>query len=79
MANAIGKLVLRKLRQIFIWPIEATIVFVIYFAARQLPVSVASWIIGAFMRVLGPMTPWHSRARRNLRVAMPLLGYPFFD
>ncbi len=71
MSDQINKLILRRLRQIFIWPIEATIVFVMYFAARLLPVSVASWILGAFMRMLGPMTPWHSRARRNLMFALP--------
>ena len=71
MADPIGKFILRKLRQIFIWPIEAAIVFVMYFAARLLPVPAASWILGAFMRLLGPMTPWHKRARRNLIAAMP--------
>ena len=71
MADPIGKFILRKLRQIFIWPIEAAIVFVMYFIARLLPVPVASLILGAFMRLLGPMTPWHKRARRNLIAAMP--------
>ncbi len=33
MDDQIGKLILRKLRQIFIWPLEATIVFIMYFAA----------------------------------------------
>ena len=71
MADPIGKFILRKLRQIFIWPIEAAIVFVMYFIARLLPVPVASLILGAFMRLLGPMTLWHKRARRNLIAAMP--------
>ena len=71
MSDQIRKFILRKLRQIFIWPIEAAIVFVMYFAARLLPVPAASWILGAFMRLLGPMTPWHKRARRNLIAAMP--------
>ena len=71
MADPIGKFILRKLRQIFIWPIEAAIVFVMYFIARLLPVPAASLILGAFMRLLGPMTPWHKRARRNLIAAMP--------
>ena len=71
MSDQIGKFILRKLRQIFIWPIEAAIVFVMYFAARLLPVPAASWILGAFMRLLGPMTPWHKRARLNLIAAMP--------
>ncbi len=73
MGDSIGKFILRKIRQIFIWPIEAAIVFVMYFAARLLPMSVASWILGAFMRLLGPITPWHKRARRNLMAAMPNL------
>ena len=42
MADPTGKFILRKLRQIFIWPLEAAIVFVMYFAARLLPVSAAS-------------------------------------
>jgi KDO2-lipid IV(A) lauroyltransferase len=71
MADPIGKFILRKLRQIFIWPIEAAIVFVMYFAACLLPVPAASLILGAFIRLLGPMTPWHKRARRNLIAAMP--------
>ena len=71
MADSTNKFVLRKLRQIFIWPLEAAIVFVMYFAARLLPVSGASWILGALMRILGPLTPWHIRARRNLIAAMP--------
>ena len=71
MSDQIGKFILRKLRQIFIWPIEAAIVFVMYFTARLLPVPAASLILGAFMRLLGPITPWHKRARLNLIAAMP--------
>jgi KDO2-lipid IV(A) lauroyltransferase len=73
MADSLGKVILRKLRQIFIWPIEAGLVFLLYYTARIMPVTLASWVIGAFLRLIGPLTPWHGRARRNLMAAMPEL------
>jgi len=71
MADPLGKIILRKLRQIFIWPLEALLVFALYFLARVMPVTLASWLLGGFIRLLGPLTPWHRRARRNLDAAMP--------
>lgn len=71
MADPVSKIILRKIRQIFIWPIEALIGFGFYGIARLLPAPIASAVMGFLFRVIGPMTPWHDRARRNLKLAMP--------
>ncbi|MEL0292680.1 MAG: lauroyl acyltransferase [Alphaproteobacteria bacterium] len=73
MADPLAKIILRKARQIFVWPVEAALVFLLYFIARLMPVAMASVVIGGFMRLLGPLTPWDRRARRNLAAAMPEL------
>ena len=71
MADPISKTILRRLRQIFIWPIEAAIGFAFYGFARLLPAPIASAVMGGIFRIIGPLTPWHDRARRNLKLAMP--------
>jgi KDO2-lipid IV(A) lauroyltransferase len=71
MADPLPKVILRQCRQIFIWPLEAALVYILYYSARLLPAPIASWLLGGFMRLLGPLTPWQGRARRNLRAAMP--------
>ncbi len=76
MADPLSKIVTRQLRQIFIWPIEALVVFLIFGLARILPVTMASGLMGGFFGLIGPVTPWHARARRNLNLAMPELSTP---
>ena len=73
MADPIGKILLRAARQIFIWPLEALIVLSLYGLARALPLPVASAIMGMLFGLIGPLTPWQARARRNLALAMPEL------
>ena len=74
MADPLGKSLLRAARQIFIWPLEAGIVLSLYGLARALPLPVASAIIGTLFGLVGPLTPWQARARRNLALAMPELS-----
>lgn len=73
MADPIGKIILRSARQVFIWPLEAAIVLLIFSVARLLPVAAASAAMSAVIGVIGPITPWQKRARRNLHLAMPEL------
>jgi KDO2-lipid IV(A) lauroyltransferase len=73
MADPLTKIVGRYFRRIFIWPFEAGFVFLLFFAARLLPVHMASIVLGWFLGVLGPLTPWHERAKRNLALALPAL------
>jgi len=65
---------LRKIRQIFFWPIEAIFVYVLFAVASILPVSISSAILGLLLQILAPLTPWHQRAKRNLNHAMPELS-----
>ena len=74
MADPLGKILLRAARQIFIWPLEAGIVLSLYGLARALPLPVASAIMGTLFGLVGPLTPWQARARRNLALAMPELS-----
>ena len=71
MADPVTKIIGRYFRRIFIWPIEAGVVFLLFFAARLLPVAIASAVLGNFLGFVGPLTPWQSRARRNLTLALP--------
>ena len=66
-----GRALARNFRRIFIWPLEAVLVILIFGAARLLPLPVASAALGGFLAGLGPLTPWHGRAARNMRLAMP--------
>ena len=75
MADPITKIIGRYFRRIFIWPIEAGVVFLLFFAARLLPVAIASAVLGYFLGFVGPLTPWQSRARRNLTLALPDLDH----
>ena len=50
---------------------EAGFVFLIFGVARLLPVAIASAIMGGLLAVIGPLTPWHGRAARNMLLAMP--------
>ncbi len=71
MADPLSKIIIRKLRQVFIWPIEAALGFGFYGLARLLPVAIASAVMGALIGFIGPLTPWHDRARRNMKLALP--------
>ena len=73
MADPLGKILLRSARRLFIWPLEAGLVLALYGIARLLPIPVASAVMGMLFALVGPLTPWHGRARRNLNLAMPEL------
>ena len=66
MADPLGKILLRGARRLFIWPLEAGLVLALYGIARLLPLPVASAVMGMLFALVGPLTPWHGRARRNL-------------
>lgn len=65
---------MRGLRRVFIWPIEAAVVLLLFGLARLLPLPVASALFGGLFGLVGPLTPWHGRAARNLGLAMPDLS-----
>lgn len=74
MTDPLGKILLRGARQTFIRPLEAAIMLSLYGVARLLPLALASAIMGGLFGLIGPLTPWQSRARRNLALAIPELG-----
>jgi len=71
VAAEFGRAVVRNIRKIFIWPLEAALVVLIFGIARLLPLPVASAAMGGLFAGLGPFTPWQGRAARNMRLAMP--------
>ncbi len=73
MGDTTSKLLRRRLKKIFLWPLEALIGFGLFYFARLLPTTFASAAMGAFLCTFAPFTPWHRRARRNLAYAMPTL------
>ena len=73
MTIATSKRLQRRLRQVFLWPLEALFCFGLFYFARLLPTTFASAAMAAFLSVFAPLTPWHTRARRNLAYAMPAL------
>jgi len=74
MADPLGKLVMRWARRLLIWPLEAAMVLILFGIARLLPISLASALMGGLFSLIGPLTPWQARARRNLTLAMPELS-----
>ena len=72
----LGRALIRAVRRIFIWPLEAALVVLIFGAARLLPLPVASAGMGGLFAVIGPLTPWHGRAARNMQLAMPQMTPP---
>ena len=71
ITTEIGRALVRTIRKIFIWPLEAALVVLIFGAARLLPLPVASAAMGGLFAVIGPLTPWQGRAARNMKLAMP--------
>ena len=71
VTTEIGQTLVRTIRKIFIWPLEAGLVVLIFGAARLLPLPVASAAMGGLFAVIGPLTPWQERAARNMKLAMP--------
>ncbi len=67
----LARALVRTFRRVFIWPVEAALVVLIFGVARLLPLPVASAGMGGLFAVIGPLTPWHGRAARNMRLAMP--------
>ena len=67
----IGRALVRNFRKVFIWPLEAAIVVLIFGAARLLPLPVASAAMGGLFAAIGPLTPWQGRAARNMKLALP--------
>ena len=69
MADPVAKIIGRYARRIFIWPIEAGLVFLLFFTARLLPVTIASAGLGYFLGFIGPFTPWGERANKSQKIA----------
>lgn len=53
------------------WRLEAIGFDVFTFLFRLLPTDVASWLGGALLKLLGPLSGSHKTASRNLRIAFP--------
>ena len=58
----------------FIWPLEAIILYFIYYLITALPFKISSLIMGNFFRFLGPLLSWNKRADNQLRFAIPKLS-----
>ena len=71
VTTKVGRALVRTVRKVFIWPLEAGLVVLIFGAARLLPLPVASAAMGGLFAVIGPLTPWQGRAARNMKLAMP--------
>ena len=71
VTTKVGRALVRTVRKVFIWPLEAGLVVLIFGAARLLPLPVASAAMGGLFAVIGRLTPWQGRAARNMKLAMP--------
>lgn len=59
--------------QDLVWRLEALGFDLLGLVFRLMPVDTASWLGGALLRRLGPLTGAHKTAERNLRIAFPEL------
>ena len=66
----------RRLRRLFIYPLEAIVVIVCYGFFRALPLDTASALGGWLGRTIGRCLPSSRRAAANIHRAMPELGKP---
>ena len=55
MKNLASKLLRRRLRQVFLWPIEALFGFGLFYFARLLPTTFASAAMAAFLGIFCPI------------------------
>ena len=76
MGRLTGKPILKQMRQIIFWPIEAVLGLGLFTLARILPVRIASALMGVIFAAIAPITPWQRRAMRNISHAMPALDLP---
>ena len=60
-------------RRLIIWPLGAVLIHMVMGLRFIIPMSWSSAFIGGLIRLIGPWTPWHRRARNNLRLVMPEL------
>ncbi|HEY4030327.1 MAG TPA: lysophospholipid acyltransferase family protein [Caulobacteraceae bacterium] len=56
------------------WRLEAFGFDLVGLLFRLMPIETASWLGGAILRRLGPMSGAHKTADRNLRIAFPAMG-----
>ena len=61
----------KLLRQVIGWPLEAAILYPLVGILRLMPVQTASFLSGALFGTLGPISPWHKRVLFNIGYAMP--------
>ncbi len=64
---------LRLMRKIFIWPIEAVLFYTVTSLVWIMPPQISSAIMGAVVGILAPLSPFHRRAIFNIGFAMPEL------
>ena len=55
----------------FIWPLEAILLAFLIGLLTILPVRIASFLMGRLFVGLGPITPWHKRAKEQMKLALP--------
>jgi KDO2-lipid IV(A) lauroyltransferase len=61
------------LSQTFVWRLESFGFDLLGVFFRLMPVDMASWLGGAALRVMGPLTRAHRTAERNIRIAFPAM------
>ena len=64
-------IVLRKVIEFVVWPIQGVLVLLLVSLIRLLPVEMTSALFGKLLSVLGPRLAHHKRALRHLRYALP--------
>ena len=64
----------RLFYRFILWPAEALLLAVMLGFIALLNIRSASFIFGRLFALIGPLTPWHRRARQQLEWAMPALS-----
>ena len=65
---------LRLMRKIFIWPIEAAIFYTLTSLVWIMPPQISSAIMGILVGLFAPLSPFHRRTIFNIGFAMPELS-----
>ena len=73
MSLSYRRLPARLFYQFILWPAETLLLAIILGFIALLNIRGASFIFGSLFALIGPLTPWHHRAGRQLEWAMPEL------
>ena len=73
MSLSYRRLPARLFYRFILWPVETLLLGLVLGFIALLNIRGASFLFGRLFALIGPLTPWHGRAKQQLHWAMPVL------